>query len=245
MPFIELNSKRLLFIHIPKTGGGSIESWLARHSPLYFYSDGVPISLKCTPQHLRMSDFRELFGDDYFTNALTIVRNPYTRIASEYRMRTLIQRSSFFKGHPTFSQWLQRSLEEARKNLHYLDNHIRPQWYYLDGDVEIYFYEKGLITAATKIASIIGIPLPKRLPRIHNTSAKGINVRLCLSDLLLINEYYKRDFELFGYVMYDAIPDPATIPDKHIADLFSLCRASNQLSMDRTASSPPGHSSSI
>lgn len=200
MPFVIRNNVKTLFLHVPKTGGGTIEDWLRRNAgPLYFYSDGVPSSLRCCPQHFRMSDFREILGDQFFDHAVMVVRDPYHRIASEYRMQSAIAGSSFFARHPTFSHWLNKAIDETKKNPFYLDNHIRPQWHFVGSGVEVHHYEKGLLNVAARLSEIIGITPPRSLPHIHATSRLRINIQLDLADLLLINEFYAGDFELFGY----------------------------------------------
>jgi hypothetical protein len=199
MPFVEIGTKRLLFIHVPKTGGGAIEAWLKTLAPLHFHSIGVPLALRCTPQHLRMADFRALFGDGYFDAAVMVVRNPYDRIASEYRMRATLARQGFWKDAPRFSQWLETNLAAVARDPFHLDNHLRPQWDFHGSGVEVLRYEDGLVQAAARIAELLDVPKPEELPRVNDTSFAGINVVWDLSDRLRVQDFYAKDFEVFNY----------------------------------------------
>lgn len=199
MPFVQIGTTRLLYLHVPKTGGGSVEAWLKTLAPLRFYSIGVPTGLRCTPQHLRMADIRELFGDDYFDHVVMTVRNPYDRIASEYRMRAVLSGKGFWKAFPSFSLWLEQVLEAATKNPFHLDNHIRPQWHFTGSGVEVLRYEDGLPAILGRIAESLEVPPPEDIPRVHDTSASGVKVHWDLADRLRVQDFYSRDFDLFGY----------------------------------------------
>ncbi|WP_140849628.1 sulfotransferase family 2 domain-containing protein, partial [Paracoccus sp. FO-3] len=114
MPFIQHNGKRILFIHIPKAGGTSVESWMKGIAPLRLFSMGIPHASRCTPQHYRAQDIEALLGEGFFDYAFTIVRNPYHRIESEYRMRAQLAKDSFWKGLPAFSPWIEENLDQQR-----------------------------------------------------------------------------------------------------------------------------------
>lgn len=201
MPFIHHADRTLLYLHVPKTGGGTIEAWLKTIAPLRFHSVGVPMALKCTPQHLRLSDFRNLFGEGYFDSVVMTVRNPYDRIASEYRMRAMLSGKGFWKTWPTFSLWLEETLASAAKNPLHLDNHVRPQWEFTGSGVEVLKYEDGLPAITTRIADILGVEPPADLPRVHDTSSGDISVTWDLQDRLRVQDFYRRDFDLFEYAV--------------------------------------------
>ncbi|MCQ0971239.1 sulfotransferase family protein [Paracoccus sp. TK19116] len=200
MPFVELEDKRrLLFIHVPKTGGTSVEGWMRTLAPLRFHEVQIPKAMKCTPQHLRMSDFNILFGRGYFDHAFMIVRNPYDRIASEYRMRAAIHAASFVRMWPSFSHWLEAQLDQMAGNRWILDNHLRPQWEFHGGRVEVFRLEDGLDTALATVAGRLGLPAPESVPHDLKTGGGDVTVEWDLSDRLRVEEVYARDFAEFGY----------------------------------------------
>lgn len=199
MPFIHHDGRALLYLHVPKTGGSTIEDWLRTIAPLRFHSVGTPQPMKCTPQHLRMNDFRELFGADYFDHVVMTVRNPYDRIASEYRMRAMLAGETFWKAAPSFSLWLEQTLEAAAKNPFHLGNHLRPQWQFLGDGVEVLKYETGLPAITARMAQILGVAAPDTLPRVFDTSAAHVTVEWDIADRLLVQEFYRKDFKVFDY----------------------------------------------
>lgn len=201
MPLISYSGRTLLYLHVPKTGGGTIEAWLQTLAPLRFHSIGMPVALKCTPQHLRMSDFRSLFGDGFFDHVVMTVRNPYDRIASEYRMQAMLSGQGFWKAWPTFSLWLEQALAAAARNPFHLDNHLRPQWEFTGSGVEVLKYEDGLPAIITRMAEILNVPPPTELPHVHDTTTSDISVEWDLQDRLRVQEFYRRDFEQFGYAL--------------------------------------------
>ena len=199
MPFIELNGKRALFLHIPKTGGTTIEHWLAEAAPLHFRTVGIPAFSRSTPQHFRWHDFRTLFGDNYFDYVFTFVRNPYDRIASEFRMQAALQRESFWKEHSSFSIWLETTLEIAGRNPIHLDNHVRPQWHFIGSNVRIFKFESGLEAGLKDVAETLGLEPPVDLPRRISTQESEIKFEWDLHDRILVETFYEKDFESFGY----------------------------------------------
>lgn len=199
MPFVQTRDRSLLYLHVPKTGGGCIEAWLKTVAPLRFHSVGVPPALRCTPQHLRMSDFRALFGERFFDHVVMTVRNPYDRIASEYRMRAILGGKSFWKAAPTFSHWLETALNQASRDPFHLDNHLRPQWEFTGAGVEVLKYEDGLEAIIARMAALLDVPPPETIERVHDTSGSGVEVTWDEVDRLRVQEFYRKDFEVFGY----------------------------------------------
>lgn len=197
MPFIQHNGKRVLFIHIPKAGGTSVESWMKGIAPLRLFSMGVPHASRCTPQHFRAQDIRALLGEGFFDYALTIVRNPYDRIASEYRMRAQLAKESFWKGLPAFSAWIEENLDRQKREKFHLDNHLRPQWEFLGKDVEVFRLEDGLAAPLAAMASRLGVEPPEIPP--HELRSDVLEIDWEPSDRIRVQDHYARDFETFGY----------------------------------------------
>jgi hypothetical protein len=199
MPFIEYRGKKILFIHIPKTGGTTVETWLRSVSDLNFHSVGIPVPSKCTPQHYRLRDIRQLFHKGYFDYTFAIVRNPYDRIASEYRMQATLKQSEFFRKGPTFSLWLEQNLSAQKNNAFHLDNHLRPQWEFVGSGVKIFKMEDGMERAIQHIASSLGLSPPADVAHELSTAGCSETVVWDRADRLVVQEHYRRDFLEFGY----------------------------------------------
>lgn len=197
MPFFENKGNIYLFLHIPKTGGTSIEAHLQKFCRMFFYSNNRPLPAitRVSPQHYPISTLRSIFGNNFWQHGFTIVRNPFHRIASEYNY----QKRYFWPQIPPFDIWIDRVLGAAMDNPFYLDNHLRPQVNLIDNTLLIFKYEDGLDRIILKIEELIGIkssiPLPSKLRSDYPP------VIFSKKSTELILNFYKNDFELLNYAM--------------------------------------------
>ena len=194
---------KLFFIHIPKTGGTSVEDYLYRKTNTRktistFFSHNCSVRLnKHTLQH---STYEELIkcrkSLDFNIENLklfTVVRNPYDRIVSElfYIGRINIHSNKKFVED--------KIIEFLDDDYHY-DNHKLPQYKFIS-------YKEKLIPKITIMKNEqlnedmheYGF---KNFDESSNKTHKGkINYVELLSDKAkkIIYEYYKKDFELFNY----------------------------------------------
>jgi hypothetical protein len=151
MPYFHNKDVNLLLIHIPKTGGSSLENYFFQKYNIAMnndslYSDSNPQNLDVTVnsslQHLSLNFIlKNASVFNIKTSDLTIisiVRNPYDRIMSDL----------FFLGlvNPNYSQ---NEITEAIKNFlnNDYDGHKRPQYSYLvDENTNLYSNVKILRT---------------------------------------------------------------------------------------------------
>ena len=74
-----------------------------------------------------------------------MVRNPFERIVSEFFYR--IKLGSIQLGvnsESLFSAWVVHNLKKYQETPELLDNHLRPQTYYVNDDVEVFKFEDGI-----------------------------------------------------------------------------------------------------
>ncbi|MCK0141007.1 sulfotransferase family 2 domain-containing protein [Aliiroseovarius sp. F20344] len=196
MPYIEHDGKRILFIHIPKTGGSSVENWMETLGPLQLKSPSVNSCFMTTPQHFRWQDIQVLYQEDYFDFVFSIVRDPYARAASEYRMRN---RNRLKHNGLRFGTWLDRAMSRARHNPFEFDGHMRPQWEYIGDNTVVYKFEDGIDNILKDVASRMGLPEPKAVPHERPSDTTSLPVEWSTADRSVINVSYREDFEQFGY----------------------------------------------
>jgi hypothetical protein len=202
MPYFHNGNVNILLVHIPKTGGSSLETYFSQKYNIALNSD----SLFSTPQNLAVivtSNLQHLTLDFIIKNAnvfninildltiLSIVRNPYDRIMSDLFFFNLINLN-----------YSQSEVTEAIKN--YLkndyDGHQRPQYLYLvDECTNLYSNVKILKTEQLnedmKKLGYTDFDLKV------NKNPHKLNYMDFLNNesITIINNYYAKDFELFNY----------------------------------------------
>lgn len=222
-----INELKLLFVHIPKTGGQSVEEMILQGMGLR-WADGEQF-LICKNQDAALGppQLTHLTAEEYLENGFlgwnefkcyykfTIIRNPWERIVSEYNFR--------YKYSYSFREFI---LQKFPDNIYdeYVTGkackrHIIPQVEFIYDSygnklVDEVFDIKELKNCPQKISGKAGIPA-KRLPHRNKT----FNKRSHLKSLLLaktrpkddyrkyydkilrerVRDYYISDVERFGY----------------------------------------------
>lgn len=146
------HKRKLIFIHVPKTGGTSVEKVLRLESlhNLFSYKkciasmpniadifNGIDknIVLSITPQHLTSCHLKNIFPSQFETyTKFAIVRNPYDRIVSEYHYINDFMKHDFLKQYRdiSFLEFLKRVRETPRMlQVSLFDNHFLSQSEYL------------------------------------------------------------------------------------------------------------------
>lgn len=204
MPFIETSGKKILFVHIPKTGGTSIEKAMEGISDLNFCSRAILPFLRTPPEHFTYQNICSLFGEGYFDYVFTVVRNPYKRIESEYRMRALLAKERFFTELPTFPIWLEQTLDQVMLDRGYCANHLRPQIEFIGRNVNVFRYEEGLCGVVDRVSQETGIRLILPEKRYLDSNGCVVESGWTSHSIHLVNKFYADDFDAFSYEMVRA-----------------------------------------
>jgi hypothetical protein len=209
MPYYKnLNSNdNILFIHIPKTGGSSIEKYLRiNHTENIYsstpYNNIIPCDY-CKNHSLQHQEYKYLYKYKDILNInfddklliFTIVRNPYDRIISELfwnRKKTKINKNS------TKDDVYKILLEYFMKGDKW-DNHEKTQYSFLEDDNGNII--KNIIILKTENLEEefkkIGFNDYKSPKSINKNYMKYLNE----NSIKLINEKYEKDFKFFNYKM--------------------------------------------
>ena len=189
-----------LFVHIPKTGGRSIEAYLEKKSSQTLWM-GYPVNallpgrlghISLQHQTYRTIDkFKDLLTVPTDCHIISVVRNPYDRIVSELFFYKLIKEDT--PRHEVYLAMKQRI--EGGDDGGY-DNHTTPQYEFVighDGNLrqDITLFRTESLTQDLHeygYEDYVGPRTSPRYPEYFNADS-----------IALINKYYEKDFELFGY----------------------------------------------
>lgn len=205
MPVLSKDGKNFLFVHIPKTGGTTVEKTFqnAGFEIKYRTSAGTPVNkvTRCTPQHFHGELLESIFHLDRFDGIFTVVRHPYTRIQSEYAMRTKkIEKYA----NKIVLKWLKRKTTEFSANPFVNDNHIRPQADFLVPKTQVFKLEDGLEEMFSSLCKEYDIDVPfksnyKAMQSVNVSGNSSSNVELNKEALKLADKFYAKDFRKFDY----------------------------------------------
>ena len=207
MPYFysEKDNFNLLFIHIPKTGGTSIEQFFGKKlkinklTPIQYYSDNRKFFYKgVSLQHHTLQTIKE---DPFFKinweniKIISCVRNPYNRILSEIHSRTRRP----FKDKKHITDTIKNLLNDYTKNNNINDNHVRPQYEFLC-DQEGKLYDNVIIMKTENLKEMMKENGWDNFD-IHLNKSISYKVEDCLNNesIELINNFYSKDFDYFGY----------------------------------------------
>jgi len=206
MPIFSREGRNLLFVHVPKTGGSTIERIFKRSGwTTYFLetratgADLFPLR-RCSPQHYQAELLRELIDVSRFDVRFMIVRDPVARFRSEYLMRNTKDPRT---DAASVEAWADRAFTRYRTNPYVFDNHLRPQHEFrLDG-VTVHRLEDGMEAVMEDLNTRLQLDLDPKIPHtMHSSKRAGVSssaVELSPSLVDRLTEFYARDYEELGY----------------------------------------------
>lgn len=220
MPILTVGSRRVLYIHVPKTGGTSVERLLSSYGEVTLRADSS-LGLACTPQHFHSAVLRGMFehanrpDSHEFHTVFMTVRDPYERLLSEYRhqrstnrplprgagrLERLGVRLVTSARVLSFDLWARHALALARRDPFYADNHLRPQAEFSLWNATFFRLEDGLDAVRVFLDSTLGGGgiLPTN-PEMRAGDRSGSIDDLRPATRRLIEDFYSTDFRSFGY----------------------------------------------
>jgi len=217
MPFEKKD--KILFVHIPKTGGTSIEHFFNLCHPEKFWfghwdRDQLEFLAKYEhltsskkilyePQHYTLEILKKLMDDyeEYFK--FTFVRNPYTKLLSEYFWTKNIVLNCPSEFDPQdFHQWCELFLSELNSS------HKEPQVNYIDETIDFIGWFEHLQRDFEDLIEILASRFNNRfknynlmLPVQNSTSLEKYQlIHLLLRETKeLIVSTYEEDFFVLNY----------------------------------------------
>ena len=182
--------QKILYIHVPKTGGTSIHEFFKCNGyEVSYYTEGY--KGLCSPQHLHAELIKKKFDLSEFSYIFSTFRDPIERLISEYVWRSCI----FDEINLSLETWIKLIFEHYHYHNNYVnDNHIRPQnEFYFEG-LDVYDFN-DIQNLESKLRSKLeidgNIPLGK-----HNSfnSSRYIH-NLTDHCKNLIMKFYRDDYQ--------------------------------------------------
>ena len=195
MPVISISGKQVMFIHVPKTGGSSIEARLAEIGPVRLGAGNAGNGFPCSPQHFHGALLEQLFGAEDFDWAFMIVRHPVSRMVSQYRYETAKRGQPSHA--PPFTLWLRETLLARRGDPYVRDNHMRPQHEFEAFGAAVFRFEAGLDASLAALGRAVGVSV-EGVCHWRKRSAPT-PVEPSAADVAMIRQAYAEDFERYGY----------------------------------------------
>jgi len=87
MPLARVNQTLFFFVHIPKTGGSSIESYLAKVGQVCLVAKRATGFSRVTPQHMERATFERHIPQSFYDHGFAIIRYPMTDCKANFAIR--------------------------------------------------------------------------------------------------------------------------------------------------------------
>lgn len=198
-----LDKINLKFIHIPKTGGTSIEMAAKRNNLLWGTFDKSLKNHKCvcSPWHCPQK---------VNTYCFCVIRNPYDRFISQFYHENKIEDYT----RENLNKFIKIKIPKIKNNINIDDNHFLPQIkFYEKCDIIISFenLQKNLnkLTKLFNLSNLVLDNLPGGKTQQIKRKSSIIN-RLTYLDIeenhrIIIKNIYKSDFDLYNEVKKNGI----------------------------------------
>jgi len=199
MPYYNNKNYNILFIHIPKTGGTSVEVYFNNKIKYTHYEKTPPSNHLTIRGILKYNYFYKICFKDL--NIITVVRNPYERAISDlYYLKLIKKEYSKDEVYKILKKHLSNVDDNMDYHNAYYDNHTLPQYLFVTNNDKKLIPNLKILKTETLSEDMKKIGFDDFNIKINENPNK-LNYYEYLNEdsICLINTIYYLDFELFGY----------------------------------------------
>lgn len=208
MPFAKTRKGLLVFAHVPRCGGSSVENYLAgRFGKLAFLDRGhgsrdpATVWNRTSPQHMDRDTLDRLLPPKLRFACFAVVRHPATRLQSVYLHNRDI--TGGIAPDVPFEDWL-AGLAQAPAG--YLDHHARAMDDLVPADATVFKLENGMGAVETWLDSLMGSVAKRHIKHVHGRDQLHANRgrtakphAISAEALEMIENIFATDYERFEY----------------------------------------------
>lgn len=200
MPLFVKNDVAVLYIHVPKTGGSSIEHFFELNGfHCEFRDAGQTFSFNkyrhCSPQHMHAEQLHAAIRLRRVNYIFMTVRHPLSRLLSEFRTRVRDDRKPY-----RLMNWVDQTFRAYIDDPFIIDNHIRPQSEFLIQGCDVFRQERGYAALSAKLEERLGPIFPNRQIG-HGNAGPDMAIGDAEIEAIrpVVRQFYRQDFLTFGY----------------------------------------------
>lgn len=191
---------KIIFIHIPKTGGTSIENTMGIGNKKNIFDKNVLFGRdkNYEAQHLFSSEIKKIVGKPIYNSyfKFSFVRNPFSRLVSDYSW-------SKYR-NMNFEEFINKKVIPSKNRILYKDpyRHFKSQHKFIidnSGKITVNFIGKfeNLTNDFKKLCKIFNLKLD--LPHTNKSNHKNYKQYYNRRTKNIVESIYKKDLELFNY----------------------------------------------
>jgi len=203
MPVFSKDGNVVFFVHVPKTGGRTIEARFQASGFRLSYIDmeagGLNCVRLCSPQHMDAAQYTRIFDLSKFDFMFAVVREPLSRLKSELGMHL---QHNFRNSVTQNDKWVLEALTGYQANPYLYDNHLRPQYEFIAPGVDVFRFEDGLDSILAEVqrrnSDISLVPGNTRIgSREERSGFSSSEIALSENMTQRIREFYAADYERY------------------------------------------------
>jgi len=195
--------KKIIFIHIPKTGGTSINHYFGINVNNFKFDEELLYGIEINEagigiewDHATFRMIEEKVKEINKYKIFSVVRNPYDRIMSEFIHYSRMNKKRIITNANTFEDFIKElNTKWDSDKSHFMKGRYLPQYSFIEGCENITILRFEDLNQEFK--SFIG----GELPFLNKSSYEENFNYLNPETIYIINKLYKKDFEIFGYNM--------------------------------------------